>query len=219
MRITLASQVAIEARLLNAPEEGRRARIKAAGGVRVSGVVGPADDEMRLPMIPDGGCPAGVTAGSPAHVTVIDDGEAVAFYTTVSDVSDDGHLLLRFPAAVQVQEHRDDFREPVELDECVKVELTDGGRTLSFAVIDVSKRGLSFRFSRGQLLLTRGEEFTARLTAPGLVPYLARIQVRNVRSDPEQRGGRVAGVSVVRPPPDLLAWLRSAGEQLDQQAA
>jgi hypothetical protein len=219
MRITLTSQAAIEARLLTAPEEDRPAHIKAAGGVRINGIVGPADGDMSLPMIPDSEPPESVKVGSPVHVTVAHDGEGIAFYTTISEITEDGHLLLRFPAAVQIEEHRDDFREPVEPDECVRIELTDGGRSLSFPVIDMSRAGLSFRFTPGAVLLSRGDKFTARLTAPGLVPYVANIEVSNVRRDPESRGGKVAGVSVIRPPPDLLVWLHRAGEQLRAAAS
>lgn len=147
-------------------------------------------------------------------MTVFDGPETIAFYTTISDISEGGALLLRFPCAVQIAEHRDDFREPVELDECVRIDLSDGERSLSFSVVDVSRTGLSFRFPKGALLLTPGAEFSARLTAPGLLPYVTVIQVRNVRVDPEQRSAKVAGVRVVRPPPDLLAWLRCAEEQL-----
>ena len=41
MRITLAAKAAIEARLLNAPEQGRYARMKVSGGLQLTGLVGP----------------------------------------------------------------------------------------------------------------------------------------------------------------------------------
>ncbi len=94
MRITLASQVAIEARLLKAPEEGRTARVKAAGGVRLTGQVGPCDEDMNLPMVPDQVEFGGLGVGSPAHVTIYDGHEVIAFYTTVREVTARGHLLL-----------------------------------------------------------------------------------------------------------------------------
>ncbi len=221
MRVTLASQVAIEARLLHAPDPGRPARLKAAGGVRLTGRVRGVDEGMRLPLmieeISEGS--GTLSPGSPVHVTLDDGYDQIAFYTTVSVVEDATTLLLRFPAAVQVQECRRDMRKPLDEAEGVQVHINDGQRANAFRVVDVSRKGLSFRFEAGELLLTTGTIFTAYLLAPGLIPYRADIEVSHVRCDPDHRGSKLAGVRLVKPPPDLLAWLSRAKEKVRPHAA
>jgi len=221
LRVTLASQVAIEARLLRAPAGGRPARIKAPGGVRLEGVVGNADEGLCLPVVlNDPECSVGaLQAGTPVHVTLDDAYDQIAFYTTIGQVSEDATLRLRFPAVVQIQEHRMELREPLQDDKGVRVHINDDGRPLALRVVDVSRRGLSFRYLAGELVLKVGRAFTAYLLAPGMVPCRAQIVVTNVRSDPGQRGFKIAGVRLVRPPPHLVSWLAEARHKVDISAA
>lgn len=210
MRITLASKAAVEARLLNAPEEGRPARVKVSGGRRLTGLVGPADSLNQLPMLLDADCPDGITIHSPLHVTIEEGSDTFSFYTNISEFTDARHLLLRFPISIQIREHRQEPRTSISPSEGIRIELSDGRRYLSFPVLDMSNSGLSFRFMPNSVLLRTGETFTARLQTAKMKPCMANFEVRNVRSTLPTGGFCVAGVKAVSPPPDLMHWLRQA---------
>jgi hypothetical protein len=210
MKITLTHPIAIATRLLGRESVGRNARLKAVGNIRLNGVMGPARQDQRLSFIPDQAASQKLKADAPIHVTVYDCDESMAFYTSIDHITASGHLLLRFPSSIQVQNHRQEVRQTIERHECVRIGFTDGQRSLSFQVVDISNQGLSFRFRSRELVMTRGDKLTARLTAPGLTAYITNISVRFVRKDRRLQDGWIAGAQVIHPPPELMAWLRQA---------
>ncbi len=214
MQVPLSSQVAIEARLLHAPEGGWDTRVKAPLGVRIQGSLGPADGDLRLPMVPHGEIPETLAIGTAVHMTLSDGHQKIAFYTTLVEVSPDRRLFFLFPVAVQIQDGRGDHRESLGLEGGVRIELEDKNRKLDLPIVDVSRQGLSFRYRPRRLMLTRGAELSVQLSAPDMLTLRADIQVCNVRQDPEERGAKLAGAQLVNPTKDLLDWLRLAGEQL-----
>jgi hypothetical protein len=153
-----------------------------------------------------------MVVGLPVHVTFFNGPEATAFYTSIAGIAPNNLLLLRLPGAVklQIQEQRSEVRDPVEQSRGVRIELTVGRHAMTFPVLDLSKRGLSFRFSVADLVFRKGAEFIVRLSAPGLRPIVTTIQLRSLRTPPGSSGTRVAGARVIQPTAGLLTWLRRA---------
>ena len=169
------------------------------GGLQVHGSLAPPD-MGGVPFVVDSRLQDIVETPPTGRAVRVDYEGGTDRYTFYSEMVGTDMLrrwVLAEPRTVQRTDRRMVARHRVIGQDGFNVIVESGSTIRTFEIMDVSNAGLAFVYKSSELSIKEGHEVMGHVEIPGLDALPLRMEVRNIRSAPSQRGYRIAGVRFV----------------------
>ncbi len=170
------------------------------GGLQVHGSIAPPADSGGVPFVVDARLQDIVDTPPTGRAVRVDYEGGTDRYTFYSEMIGTDVLhrwVLAPPRTVQRSDRRMVARHRVIGHDGFNVIMESGSTIRTFEVMDISNAGVAFLYKSKELSLREGHVVGARVEIPGLDAMPVKMEVRNIRSAPSQRGYKIAGVRFV----------------------
>jgi hypothetical protein len=171
--------------------------VVTVGGLQVHGSIAPPASSGGVPFVVDPRLQEIVDVPPSGRAVRVDYEGGTDRYTFYSEMVGTDPLrrwVLAPPRTVQRTDRRIVARHRVMGHDGFAVILEAGNTIRTFEVMDISNAGLAFLYKSSEISLREGHPVEGHVEIPGLDALPVRLEVRNLRSAPAQKGFRIAGM-------------------------
>ncbi len=174
--------------------------VVTVGGLQVHGSIAPPAQGGGVPFVVDHRLQDIVDVPPSGRAVRVDYEGGTDRYTFYSEMVGTDQLrrwVLAPPRTVQRTDRRMVARHRVMGHDGFALIMEAGSTIRTFEVVDISNAGLAFLYKASDVNLREGQAVRGHVEIPGLDAMPVRLEVRNVRSAPTQKGFRIAGMRFV----------------------
>lgn len=174
--------------------------VVTVGGLQVHGSMAPPVQGGGVPFVVDARLQGIVELPPSGRAVRVDYEGGTDRYTFYSEMIGTDMLrrwVLAPPRTVQRTDRRMVARHRVKGHDGFTIVLEAGNTIRTFEVVDISNAGLAFLYKANEANLREGSTIEGHIEIPGLDALAVHLEIRNLRSAPNQKGYRIAGVRFV----------------------